>query len=70
MSKLSDLAAIEGMDVMEMLEAGTFDSVCMGICTNKGCNYTTEVEPDSSDGYCEDCGTNTVSSALRLAGMI
>lgn len=71
MCKLEKLAEIEGYaDVMEMLEQATFDSVSPGICTRKGCDYTTEVEPDQDRGYCEVCGTQTVKSALMLAGII
>ena len=67
---LNELAAIEGMEVMEMLEEATFDSVAPGICTNNGCDYTISVEPDCSDGWCEICQTNTVKSCLMLAGII
>jgi len=70
MSKIQELAEIEGMEIDDMLEEATFDSVAKGICTNEGCNYTTEVEPDCSKGYCENCGTQTVSSCLILMGMI
>ena len=70
MSKLDDLAEIEGMTQEEMFQEGTFDSVCKGICVNPGCSYTVEVEPDCSSGYCEECKTQTVKSALILAGMI
>ena len=70
MSKLEELADVEGMTVNEMLEEATFDSVAKGICTNPDCDYTTEVEPDSSSGYCEICGTQTVQSCLVLAGMM
>ena len=70
MSKLSELASIEGMDEMEMFEAATYDSVAAGICTNKDCSYTTQVEPDCEHGWCEECNTQTVSSCLILAGMI
>lgn len=70
MNKLQQLAEIEGVDVIDLIEKGTFDSVCPGICTNKDCDYTTEVEPDCSSGYCEVCGTNTVKSACVLAGII
>ena len=70
MSKLSDLAELEGMDEMEMLEEATFDSVAKGICTNSGCDYTTEVEPDQDMGWCELCETLTVKSCLVLAGII
>ena len=70
MGKLSTLADIEGMEVMEMLEQATYDSIAPGICTNPGCEYTTEIEPDQREGYCEDCGTNTVKSCLVLAGLL
>ena len=69
MNKLSKLAEIEGMDQMEMIEQATFDGLCPGICTNKDCDYTTEVESDQDRGYCEECKTQTVKSALILAGM-
>lgn len=46
------------------------DSVAPGICMNDGCDYITEVEPDQSEGYCENCDTCTVTSALVLAGAI
>lgn len=70
MNKLELLAEIEGMELMDLLDAATSDSVCPGICINPGCEYTTEVEPDCGSGYCEDCDTNTVRSALMLAGLI
>jgi len=70
MSKLNQLAKIEGVGIVELIEEGTMDGVCRGICTNKGCEYTTTVEPDQGQGFCEECGTQTVASALILAGMI
>jgi hypothetical protein len=69
-NKLNKLAEIEGVGILELIEEGTMDSVCRGICTNKGCEYTTQVEPDQRHGHCEACGTQTVASALVLAGMI
>jgi hypothetical protein len=68
--KLPQLAEIEGMTIEEMLESATFDSVAKGICTNPDCNYTTEVEPDQKEGYCEVCATNTVASCAVLADII
>ena len=68
--KLAELADIEGMEEMEMLEQATFDSVAPGICMNEECDYTTNVEPDSDSGWCEFCQTNTVKSCLMLAGII
>ena len=68
--KLKKLSEVEGLSIEEMLEEGTFDSVCWGICTNEGCEYTTQVEPDQDQGYCENCKTQTVASACILAGII
>lgn len=69
--KLETLAELEGFDdPMEMLEQYVVDSVTPGICMNEGCQYTTEVEPDSSTGWCEECGTNTVCSCMMLANII
>jgi len=70
MTKLEKLAEIEGLTVDELLEKATFDSVVPGICTNKDCDYSTEVEPDQGRGWCEECQKNTVKSALMLAGII
>lgn len=65
---LKKLAASEGMSEMDLLEKATFDGVASGICLE--CGYTTTAEPDSSEGYCEMCDTNTVQSCLILAGII
>ena len=70
MGNLQDLCDETGMTDMELAEEGTFDSVCQGICVNECCSYTCSVEPDCDSGYCEECGTNTVQSALILMGMI
>lgn len=51
-----------------MIEAASFDSASPAICTT--CGYTTEMEPDQAQGYCEVCGTNTVVAALVLADLI
>lgn len=70
MDKLEQLAALESMGTMKLLEESIFDSLVRGICNNAGCDYTTEVEPDCATGYCEVCQTNTVRSCLVLAGVI
>jgi len=70
MSKLQELCDVEGMSLEDLLRDGVMDGVCYGICCNKGCNYTTEVEPDCSDGWCENCESNSVKSGLILAGAI
>lgn len=70
-SKLETLAEIEGYeDVHAMLEAATFDSVAPCICTNPGCDYSEDLEPDQDSGWCPDCNTHTLKSCLMLAGII
>lgn len=69
--KLKTLADDEGYaNVSSMIEARHTDSVVPGICTNSDCNYSTDVEPDQSGGYCENCSTRTVASCLMLAGIV
>jgi hypothetical protein len=70
-SKINDLARIEGFtDELALLEHYITDSVCPGICMNPDCDYTVNVEPDSDSGWCEECSTNTVKSAMILVGVI
>lgn len=70
-AKLETLRQVEGFATIEaMLEAATFDSVSPGICTKPDCDGTIEVEPDQDRGWCPVCGSNTVKSALMLAGII
>lgn len=70
-AKLAKLIEIEGFKTLDqMLQAVAGDSVCPGICIDPDCNYTVEVEPDQDRGWCEVCGTQTVRSALILAGLI
>lgn len=68
--KLGDLLANEGMDLNSFLDEYGLESVVPGICTNDGCEYTTDVEPDQTRGWCEFCGTQSVTSGLVLAGVI
>ena len=70
-AKLGRLVEIEGYDNLDdLLPAAVADSVCPAICMNDGCDYTAEMEPDQDRGWCEACDTNTVASALVLAGII
>jgi hypothetical protein len=66
--KLCDAAGFNSL--ADLLAASITDSVCPAICMTEGCDYTTEMEPDQTEGYCEACGGNTVVSALVLAGII
>ncbi len=73
-SKLQTLTKIEGYDdPIAMLEA-EFDSGYRpgvpGICSNPGCDYSKDVEPDSKSGWCESCESNTVVSTIFLLGAI
>jgi hypothetical protein len=70
MSKLQELAESEGMTIEEMLEQATFDCVAPSICMNKNCSTTYSYEPDCTEGWCEECETNSVKSCLVLAGII
>jgi hypothetical protein len=70
-TKLNTLAENESFaSVTELLEACAHDSVNPGICANPACDYSTEIEPDQREGWCEECRTSTVQSALVLAGLI
>ena len=70
-AKLDRLVEIEGYDSLDdLLPAAVADSVGPAICLNDGCDYTAEMEPDQDRGWCEACDTNTVASALVLAGII
>ena len=70
-SKLDALVEAEGfVSLEEMLESTMADSVSPGICTNPSCSYTCDTEPDQDAGWCEECGTNSVKSALILAHLI
>ena len=53
-----------------MAEAVFSDAVSPAICVNGDCDYTCEKGPDQDRGWCEVCGTNTMKSALILAGVI
>lgn len=69
-AELVRLAAIEGMDVEALPRAATYDGVSPAICRNEGCDDATELEPGHDAGWCEDCGTNSLQSALVLARLM
>lgn len=71
MDKLETLCEIEGYTNSDnFAEANIIDSVVPGICMNADCDYTVGVEPDCEDGWCEICGTGSVTSGLRLMGLV
>lgn len=57
-------------DEFEAAEELITDSVCPGICMNPNCDYSTEVEPDCSSGYCEECDTQSVQSLFIIMGIM
>ena len=60
-----------GMDFDEFIESSeAHDSVVIGACKNPGCEYTSYVEPDCREGWCEECQTQTVKSILVYMGVI
>lgn len=67
---LAELARSEGLTSVDaLIELAATDSISPAICTR--CRATTgEMEPDQDRGYCENCGQNTVVSALVLADLI
>lgn len=69
-TKLTTLAEEYGFTANELLEAYALDDVAPGICMNDGCDYTSEYEPDQREGWCEECQTRSVASALVLGGVI
>ena len=70
-AKLAKLVEIEGYETVEaLLQAVIGDSVSPAICMNDGCDYTCEMEPDQTRGWCDECQTNTMKAAPVLAGII
>jgi hypothetical protein len=55
-------------DPMQLLTEYALESVVPGIC--KECEAIYHYEPDQDEGYCEQCGENTVVSCLILAGIM
>jgi hypothetical protein len=63
------LAGDIGLDVDDMLEQSTYDSIAPGICTN--CHAVHDsCEPDARTNHCDSCGKNRVKSCLVLAGVL
>jgi hypothetical protein len=66
--KLAELLGFKNID--EMFDAAVTDTSSPGIFINPWCEYIATVAPDEQGGYCPNDGTNTVQSALILAGAI
>lgn len=52
----------------DLLRYAITADICPAICVD--CGYTDELEPDQGQGFCEQCGQNTMQSTLTLAGLI
>jgi hypothetical protein len=63
------IAADMGLEVEDMLEEATYDSIAPGICTK--CRAVTDCcEPDADANWCDECHGNSVKSCLVLAGVL
>ena len=72
-SKLDTLLEIEGFSSFEELYEDAEYGMRVGvpaICSNEGCDYTQDMEPDQDAGWCEECQANTLKSAYVLMGII
>jgi hypothetical protein len=69
-SKLDCLAREWGMRTSEFIEEYALNDVVPGICMNPDCDFTAEVEPDQTEGWCEECEMRSVRSGIVLAGLI
>ena len=63
--KIDALCEIEGIGMADLADIA-IDSVSPGICMNEGCDYTIDVEPDQTEGWCEECDEGTVKSITEL----
>lgn len=73
--KLRTLMDIEGYEMLDeflMEECTEFANRvgCPAICMNDNCEYTADMEPDQQHGWCPECETNSVASALVLADIL
>jgi hypothetical protein len=66
--KLAELLGFQTTD--EMFDAAVTDTACPGICVNPWCEYIAMVAPHERASFCPNDGTNTVQSALVLAGLL
>ena len=70
-AKLVTLMEIEGYDGIEDLaQAILSDSVSPAICMKEGLRLHLRERAGPGRGYCEECRTNSMQSALTLADLI
>lgn len=68
--KIEAICDSYGQSENDLMAEAIMDGVSAGICVNPQCDNVVAIEPDSADGYCEECDTNTVWSILCLRGII
>lgn len=68
-AKLKKLAEVWKLSVSELIERFPVDGQVPGICMNPGCCYANAYSPAEEKGWCENCRTNTVTSAFVLGGV-
>ena len=65
-SKLKELLDGEGLTMDEAINMA-LDSTNPGICMNDDCDFINScIEPDSSEGYCDACATQSCESLANL----
>lgn len=71
LSKAQQLARDFGYATeLQLVEENMFSSVVPGICMMSDCDYTTDVEPDQDQGWCECCNMNSVQSILIITNLV
>lgn len=65
---IQELGEATGMNITEMMAQSVMDGTAPAICTK--CGYTTDMEPDQDQGWCDKCQENTMVSAPVLLGAI
>lgn len=68
--KLWRLGEEYGLAPDDLIEEFGAEELVPAICTNGGCDFTTEYQPRESGGWCERCEMRSVASALVLAGIM
>jgi hypothetical protein len=69
-TKLTLLVEAEGYANVDDFRNATTPICSLAICTNIACFNTCEIVAGRVRGWCEECSTNSMRSALVLAGII
>lgn len=69
--KLTELLEAEGYTSLdEFILVNDTDERVPGICGNFACSFTKDVHRDERHGWCDRCGTESVTSGLVIAQML